>query len=84
MSIRGRWQVVETPGYDMALAGAYILFDEAGGEMSTRPEARASRFRQATRRVRGSFGCLHSSSSTSASALAVLRISTASAMFFSE
>ncbi|MEH2513894.1 hypothetical protein V1291_005248 [Nitrobacteraceae bacterium AZCC 1564] len=34
MSIRGRWQVVETPGYDMALAGAYILFDEAGGEFA--------------------------------------------------
>ena len=34
MSIRGRWQVVETPGYDMALASAYILFDEAGGEFA--------------------------------------------------
>ncbi|WFU62644.1 hypothetical protein [Bradyrhizobium brasilense] len=34
MSIRGRWQVVETPGYDMALAGDYILFDEAGGEFA--------------------------------------------------
>ena len=34
MSIRGRWQVVETPGYDMAWAGAYILFDEAGGEFA--------------------------------------------------
>lgn len=32
MSIRGRWQVVETPGYDMTLAGAYIQFDEEGGE----------------------------------------------------
>jgi|GEM_PF-5686055 len=31
MSIRGRWQVVETPGYDMALADAYILFDTDGG-----------------------------------------------------
>jgi len=31
MSIRGRWQVVETPGYDMAVADAYILFDEGGG-----------------------------------------------------
>jgi hypothetical protein len=31
MSIRGRWRVVETPGYDMAPAGAYILFDETGG-----------------------------------------------------
>jgi hypothetical protein len=34
MSIRGRWQVVETPGYDMALAGAYILFDVTGGEFA--------------------------------------------------
>jgi hypothetical protein len=34
MSIRGRWQVVETPGYDMASASAYILFDEAGGEFA--------------------------------------------------
>jgi hypothetical protein len=34
MSVRGRWQVVETPGYDMASAGAYILFDEAGGEFA--------------------------------------------------
>jgi hypothetical protein len=34
MSIRGRWQVVETPGYDMALASAYILFNEAGGEFA--------------------------------------------------
>jgi hypothetical protein len=32
MSIRGRWRVVGTPGYDMAAAGAYILFDEVGGE----------------------------------------------------
>jgi hypothetical protein len=29
MSIRGRW-----PGYDMAVAGAYILFDEDGGEFA--------------------------------------------------
>jgi hypothetical protein len=34
MSIRGRWRVVETPGYDMAVAGAYILFDEGGGEFA--------------------------------------------------
>ena len=34
MSIRGRWRVVETPGYDMAAAGAYILFDEDGGEFA--------------------------------------------------
>lgn len=32
MSILGKWQIVETPGYDMALTGAYILFDVAGGE----------------------------------------------------
>ena len=31
MSVRGRWRLVETPGYDLAVAGAYILFDEAGG-----------------------------------------------------
>jgi hypothetical protein len=34
MSIRSRWRVVETPGYDMAVAGAYILFDEDGGEFA--------------------------------------------------
>jgi hypothetical protein len=34
MSIRGRWRVVETPGYDMAVAGAYILFDDSGGEFA--------------------------------------------------
>jgi hypothetical protein len=34
MSIRGRWRVVETPGYDMAGAGAYILFDGDGGEFA--------------------------------------------------
>ncbi|MDP1700970.1 MAG: hypothetical protein Q8L53_08460 [Aestuariivirga sp.] len=34
MSIRGRWRVVETPGYDMAVAGAYILFGEDGGEFA--------------------------------------------------
>jgi hypothetical protein len=34
MSIRGRWRVVETPGYDMAVAGAYILFDEDGRELA--------------------------------------------------
>ena len=31
MSIRGRWRVVEIPGYDMAMAGAYILFDRTAG-----------------------------------------------------
>ena len=34
MSIRGKWRVVETPGYDMAVAGAFILFDEDGGEFA--------------------------------------------------
>ena len=34
MSIRGRWHVVETPGYDLAVAGAYIQFDEGGGEFA--------------------------------------------------
>lgn len=34
MSIRGRWRVVETPGYDMAVAEAYILFDDGGGEFA--------------------------------------------------
>lgn len=34
MSVRGRWRVVETPGYDMAVAGAYILFDDVGGEFA--------------------------------------------------
>jgi len=34
MSIRGKWHVVETPGYDMAVAGAYIYFGKAGGEFA--------------------------------------------------
>jgi len=34
MSIRGRWRVVETPGYDMAVASAYIQFNEDGGEFA--------------------------------------------------
>lgn len=32
MSVLGRWRVVETPGYDMAMAGSYILFAKGGGE----------------------------------------------------
>ena len=32
MSIRGKWHVVETPGYDMSGRGSYILFDNQGGE----------------------------------------------------
>jgi hypothetical protein len=34
MSVRGRWHVIETPGYDMAAPGAYILFDRDGGEFA--------------------------------------------------
>jgi hypothetical protein len=34
MSVRGRWRVVETPGYDMAVTGACILLDEVGGEFA--------------------------------------------------
>jgi hypothetical protein len=30
----GRWHIVETPGYDMAVATAYILFDEDRGEFA--------------------------------------------------
>jgi len=32
MSIRGKWRVVETPGYDMSGWGSYIRFDKEGGE----------------------------------------------------
>jgi hypothetical protein len=34
MSVQGQWQVVETPGYDMAAPGAYILFGQDGGEFA--------------------------------------------------
>lgn len=34
MSVRGKWHVVETPGYDMAGARSYILFNEDGGEFT--------------------------------------------------
>lgn len=34
MSVRGRWRVVETPGYDMAVAGSYVLFAKSGGEFA--------------------------------------------------
>jgi hypothetical protein len=34
MSLQGRWRVIETPGYDMAAASAYILFDQDGGEFA--------------------------------------------------
>ncbi|MET4280026.1 hypothetical protein ABIB68_008307 [Bradyrhizobium sp. F1.2.2] len=31
---RGQWRVLEAPGYDMAVAGAYILFEEVGSEFA--------------------------------------------------
>ncbi len=34
MSVRGKWRVVETPNYDMAGPGSYILFTEHGGEFA--------------------------------------------------
>ena len=34
MTLMGRWRVVETPGYDMAGPGSYILFDKDGGEFA--------------------------------------------------
>jgi len=34
MNVRGKWQVVKTPGYDMATPGSYILLDEEGGEFA--------------------------------------------------
>ncbi|MGH9806693.1 MAG: hypothetical protein ACRD9W_05435 [Terriglobia bacterium] len=34
MSVRGQWRVVETPDYDMAGSGSYILFAENGGEFA--------------------------------------------------
>ena len=34
MSVQGRWRIVETPGYDMAVPAAYILFDQDGGEFT--------------------------------------------------
>ena len=30
--MKGKWHVVETPGYNMAGRGSYVLFDEDGGE----------------------------------------------------
>jgi hypothetical protein len=32
MSIRGKWRVVDTPGYDLALSGSYVFFGETNGE----------------------------------------------------
>jgi len=34
MSVRGKWRVVETPDYDMAGSGSYILFTKDGGEFA--------------------------------------------------
>ena len=34
MSVRGKWRIVETPEYDMAGPGSYILFAEDGGEFA--------------------------------------------------
>lgn len=34
MSVRGKWRVVETPAYDMAGPGSFILFAEDGGEFA--------------------------------------------------
>jgi hypothetical protein len=34
MSVRGEWRVIETPEYDMAGPGSYILFAEDGGEFA--------------------------------------------------
>ena len=34
MTLKGTWHVVETPGYDMAGPGSYILFGENGGEFT--------------------------------------------------
>ena len=34
MSVRGKWRIVETPGYDMAGPGSYILFAKHGGEFA--------------------------------------------------
>ena len=32
MSIQGKWRIVDTPGYDFAVSGSYVLFDMTGGE----------------------------------------------------
>jgi hypothetical protein len=34
MTLKGKWRVVKTPGYDMAGHGSYILFDDEGGEFA--------------------------------------------------
>jgi len=32
VTLKGKWRVVETPGYDMVTPGSYLRFDENGGE----------------------------------------------------
>lgn len=34
MKLKGKWRVVETPGYDMAGPSSYIQFDKQGGEFA--------------------------------------------------
>lgn len=34
MSMRGKWRILETPDYDMAGPGSYILFARDGGEFA--------------------------------------------------
>jgi len=34
MTVLGRWQVIETLGYNLIGPGAYILFAEEGGEFA--------------------------------------------------
>jgi hypothetical protein len=34
MSVKGKWHVIKTPGYDMAGSGSYIVFDKDGGEFA--------------------------------------------------
>jgi len=31
MTLKGKWRIVETPGYDMAGPGSYVEFGEEGG-----------------------------------------------------
>jgi hypothetical protein len=32
VTLKGKWQVVETPGYDMVTPGSYLLFEERESE----------------------------------------------------
>ena len=34
MSVRGKWRVTQTPDYDMARPGSYILFARDGGQFA--------------------------------------------------